>query len=98
MKTITKNLLKISAEKLMFEMNESQYDTLLKEFEILLKQMEIFESIEGIDEVSPMAFPYEIKTTYLREDVAEESLDKKSALKNADNIVDGQIALPKVVG
>jgi Asp-tRNA(Asn)/Glu-tRNA(Gln) amidotransferase C subunit len=34
----------------------------------------------------------------LREDVAETPLDRDEALKNAGNVQDGQIKLPKVVG
>ena len=35
---------------------------------------------------------------YLREDVVEKPLDRDVALKNASDVVDGQIRLPKVVG
>ena len=36
--------------------------------------------------------------TDLREDVVEKPLDRDVALKNASDVVDGQIRLPKVVG
>ena len=98
MKTITKNVLKKAANNLMFEMEESQYDTLLEEFKIVLQQIDFLSDIEGIDNVDPMTFPFDVQTTYLREDVAEKPLNKKEALKNASDVENGQITLPKVVG
>ena len=97
MKKVNKDLLKVSAHKMMFDMSEEQYDALLDEFSILLKQLDFMGDIPHIDEVEPMAFPYEIQTMFLREDVSSEPLDKKEALKNASDVFDGQIRLPKVV-
>ena len=98
MKPINKELLKVAANKLMFTMDESQYDTLLEEFHTILKQMEVMGTIEGVDDVEPMTFPFDVATSYLREDVIETPLDRDEALKNASDVVDGQIRLPKVVG
>lgn len=98
MKPVNKEVLKTAANKLMFTMEEPQYDTLLDEFDVILKQMEIIGKIPGVDEVEPMTFPFEISTSYLREDETEKPLDRDEALKNASDVVDGQIRLPKVVG
>lgn len=98
MKEININVLKDASKKLMFDMEEEQFNTLLKEFEIIQKQMELISKIPGVDDVTPMTFPYEIKTTFLREDVASKPLNRDDALKNAGDVVDGQIRLPKVVG
>lgn len=97
MKKITKEVLKEAANKLLFEMSEEQYDTLLEEFEIITKQMELISNIKGVDEAEPMTFPFDVKTTFLREDVPSKPLDRKEALKNAKDVKDGQIKLPKVV-
>lgn len=98
MKEINKNVLKEASEKLMFKMEEDQYDTLLKEFEVITKQMSLISDIPGVDDVQPMTFPYAVKTTFLREDVASVPLNRDEALKNAGDVVEGQIRLPKVVG
>ena len=97
MKKVDKELLKVSAHKMMFDMSEEQYDALLKEFSYLLKQLECMGDIPHIDEVEPMTFPFEVKTTFLREDIVEKPLSKEEALKNAQDVVDGQVKLPKVV-
>ena len=93
-----KALLVKCANNLMFDMSDDQYDVLLKEFDVLTKQMELFGEIEGLENVSPMTFPFEIYTDFLRDDVEEETLSKEDILRNAKDVVDGQIKLPKVVG
>ena len=95
---ITKETLKEAAEKLMFTMSEAEYQILLEEFESIIKQMEFISDIEGVDDAIPMTFPFEVTTDYLREDEPDEPLSREDALKNAKDIVDGQIRLPKVVG
>jgi aspartyl/glutamyl-tRNA(Asn/Gln) amidotransferase C subunit len=98
MKPIDKKTLKSIANKLMFDMEDSQYDTLLEEFSTIIEQMQLIGEIEGVDDATPMTFPYEVYTSLLREDVVEQPLDRDEALKNASDVVDGQIRLPKVVG
>lgn len=91
-------ILKKCANNLMFDMSEEQYQLLLKEFEIITKQMELLGEIDGLSEVEPMTFPFDVFTSYLREDIEGECLTKEEVLKNAKDVVDGQIKLPKVVG
>lgn len=98
MKTVNKDILKASANKLMFDMSDEQYDTLLAEFDTFLKQLELLNEVPHIDEVEPMTFPFEVSSNCLREDVAEKPLNKDEALKNSGDVVNGQIRLPKVVG
>ena len=93
-----KALLKKCANNLLFDMSDEQYELLLKEFDVLTKQMEVLGEIEGLDKVTPMTFPFSVVTSYLREDIPEESLSKEDILRNAKDVQDGQIKLPKVVG
>jgi len=98
MKAINKEVLKDAAKRLLFEMSEQEYDTLLKEFDVVIKQMELIGKIEGVDDYAPMTFPFDCTTTYLREDIPARPLSKDEALRNAKNKLGGQIKLPKVVG
>ena len=93
-----KALLVKCANNLMFDMSDEQYEVLLKEFDVLTKQMELLGEIDGLENVSPMTFPFDIYTDYLRDDVEEPSLSKDDILRNAKDVVDGQIKLPKEVG
>lgn len=98
MKPVSIDVLKEAAKKLMFDMSDEQYQTLLEEFAIITKQMEMISTIPGVDDAEPMTFPFDCVTSFLREDVPSEPMDIDVALKNAHNVVDGQIRLPKVVG
>lgn len=98
MKEINRAVLKDAAERLMFEMSDEQYETLEKEFEVIIKQMSLIGEIKGVDDCVPMTFPFLVTTDYLREDEVTTPLTKEEVLKNAKDVMDGQIKLPKVVG
>ena len=97
MKKVSKEILKNTANKLMFDMTDEQYDMLIKEFEVLIKQMELIGDIPGVDDAKPMTFPFEVTNDFLREDEVASPLKQEEVLKNATDVVDGQIRLPKVV-
>lgn len=97
MKNINKETLKMAANKLMFDMSEEQYNHLLNEFDVIVSQMNLIGKIEGVDNATPMTFPFDVTSTKLREDVATTPLERDVALKNAKDVVDGQIRLPRVV-
>ncbi len=97
MKEINKTLLKDCAHRLMFDMTEEQYDVLEKEFDVVLKQMALIGENDDLDQYSPMTFPFDVTTTYLRDDNVVETISQADALSNAKDIVEYQIRLPKVV-
>lgn len=97
MKQIDEAVLKDASHRLLFDISDEEMKLLLNEFDILVKQFELLKDIEKVNEVKPMTFPYEIFNDYLREDVPSDVLTKEEALKNAKNVKDGQIKLPKVV-
>ncbi len=92
-----KEELKVLAEKLMFTMNEEEYDTLSKEFDIILKQMDLIGKIPNIENVEPMTYPFQLDNVSLREDKVEEELTLENVLANGKSIQYNQIKLPKVV-
>ncbi len=89
---IEKEYLKTLAGKLMFDMNDEEYETLQKEFDIILKQMDLIGKIEGIKDVKPMT--YQAK---LRKDVVKDELSVEDVLKNAKKTDRDSIKVPKVV-
>ena len=97
MEKASKELFKEIASSLMFELSESDYQALMNEFDAVIEQMNHLSAVKDVDKATPMVFPYEIVTSYLREDVPEQSLKREEVLKNASNVVDGQISIPKVV-
>ena len=97
MKKVTKEVLQESAHKLMFNLSDEQLETLVKEFEIITKQMELIAEIPDVDEAEPMTFPFDVESDVLRDDIASVPCDRNELLKNAHDVKDDQIRLPKVV-
>ncbi len=97
MEKASKEVLQLTASKLMFDMTDEEYDRLVKEFEVLIKQMNIIGEIKGVDDAEPMTFPFDVTNSCLREDVCSTSIKKEEALKNAKDVKEGQIRLPRVL-
>jgi len=97
MKKVDLESLKDAANRLLFDMSDSEYQTLLNEFETIKEEMKIIAEDKSIDNTSPMVFPFEVSTDLLREDAPETPNSREEILKNAKNKVAGQIKLPKVV-
>lgn len=93
---ITKENLKKYANKLMFDMEDSEYETLNREFEVLLQQMELIGKIKDIENVEPMTFPFEVDVT-LRNDDDYRNISIEDALSNCDSVKNREIKVPKVV-
>ena len=97
MKTYNLDVLKDAANRLLFDMSDSEYKTLLKEFDIVTSQMKIIGENKELDSYEPMVFPFECTTSYLREDEPAEPLTREEALRNSSRKAGGQIKLPRVV-
>ena len=95
---INKENLEDYALKLMFRMKDEEYDTFEKEFETILKQMDLIGQIEGIENVEPMTFPFINKDACLRSDIATSYLTTEDAIKNAKQTLHDEVRVPKVVG
>ncbi|MGP1413821.1 MAG: Asp-tRNA(Asn)/Glu-tRNA(Gln) amidotransferase subunit GatC [Bacillales bacterium] len=97
MKEVNKEVLKEAANNLLFDMEDNEYETLLEEFKIISQQFDLIKNIENVDNVEPMTFPFDVTIDYLREDEVKNLITKDDALKNASNVLNGQIKLPKVI-
>ena len=96
---ITKEVLSKYASDLMFKMNDDEYSTLEKEFEIILKQMEHISEIDSLEEVSPMTFPFdlEVDDNYLREDIYNNEICFDDMKINVKEYESNMVKVPKVV-
>lgn len=97
MKEVNLLNLKDCANRLLFDMSEKEYNTLLEEFKTISAQMKIIAEDKNVDNYSPMIYPFEVFTSILREDVPSSPSNREEILKNAKSKVAGQIKLPKVV-
>ncbi len=97
MKEVTIDLLKETAKSLMFDMSDDEYALLKSEFDTIQKQMSLIHNIKGLEDVSPMTFPYDVEFSALREDTPKDVISADDALKNAKDVVENQIRIPKVI-
>ena len=94
---MNKDDLKVLASKLMFTMNEDEYDTLSDEFEIILKQMDLIGKIKNIEKVEPLIYPFPLDNVKMREDKVVDELPIDDILINSGSNLYNQVKLPKVV-
>ncbi len=92
-----KKALETLAKKLMFTMDESEYETLSDEFETILKQMDLIGKIDGINEVEPLIYPFPLDNVRMREDKVVDELPIEDILKNSGDTLYNQVKVPKVV-
>ena len=78
---IEKEKLREYAHKLMFDMNDDEYETLQQEFEVILEQ----------------TFPFTNEDASLREDEVGDYLTVDEVLSNTKHQVRDQVKVPKVV-
>ena len=89
--------LKKLALKTMFRLSDEEMPAMLEEYGVFMHHVQALEAIDTSD-VEPLCFPYEIETTYLREDEPTDVVDVKTVLANGPDVVEDQIRVPKVVG
>ena len=96
---IDKNKLDDLAKRLMFKMNDDEYETLAKEFDVTLKQMEFIGNISDIENVEPMFYPFdlELDDSCLREDIPCNEIDFNDMLNNVKEYEGSKVMVPKVV-
>lgn len=92
-----KDMLKMLASKLMFTMEDSEYETLQDEFETILKQMDLIGKIKDIDKVEPLIYPFKLDNVCMREDKVEDELELDQILANSGDTLYNQVKVPKVV-
>lgn len=90
-------LLKRLARKTMFDIQNQEMNEFINEYDRFMSYVDMLEKIETKG-IMPLAFPYEIETSFLREDESGIALKQEEVLKNAKSVMDGQIKVPKVVG
>lgn len=98
MQKITRENIQDYALKLMFKMKTQEFDSFEKEFETIVKQMDLISKIDGIEKVKPMTFPFINTDARLRKDEATSTLTTDDAIKNAKETIYDEVKVPKVVG
>lgn len=84
------------ANQLMFDLSDEEALDIVKEFDVLTKQLELLDAVdtEGVEE---MVYPFEDETTFLRKDHTDHVISQDEALENVKDKIEGHFVLPKVV-
>lgn len=98
MSKFTKELVDDLANKLLIGLSDEENEMVLNEFDIIDRNIDLINKIDGISEVEPMTHCLDDFVYVLREDVAEESVNIDDLLKNSDDTEGREIVVPKVVG
>ncbi len=95
---VTKEVIDLCAENLLFKLNPGQTDLIYEEFNTIMAQIDFLKGIPGVDQADPMTFPYSEHQKFLRKDKPSKPLRSEEVLKNSNTKIGNQIKLPKVVG
>ena len=85
------------SDLLMIGLTPEENKMILDEFEIIDKNINKINDIDGISDATPMTHALDNFEVELREDVAEESPAIEDLLSNCDQVNDREVEVPKVV-
>ena len=94
----TKEMVNDYADKLLIGLTEEENKMVLEEFDIIDKQIDIINEIDGIEDVEPMTHALDDFNYVLREDEVEESVPIDELLLNCDDTDGSEVKVPRVVG
>lgn len=80
----------------MFSLNDEEVERAQVASEVFLKQIQYLDLIDT-DHVESMDMPYDVVTTWLRDDVVNDVMDREALLKNAPKTEDEYIEIVKVL-
>ena len=99
MTKFTKELVDSYADKLLIGLTEEENKMVLDEFDVIDKDIDIINSIDGIEKVKPMTHALDDQVLdNLRDDKETKSPDIDDLLSNAKHKIGREIEVPKVVG
>ena len=97
MSTFTKEQVDSYADKLLIGLTEEENKMVLEEFELIDRNINLINEIEGIKDIEPMNYALDDFSCSLREDIVEDSIDIDDLLSNCDSSINDEIKVPKVV-
>ena len=98
MSKFTKEMVDDYAEKLLIGLTEEENKMVLDEFDIIDKNIDLINEIDGIENVEPQSWCLDTFIDHLREDEAKPSITREEAFKNCDVHTETETEVPKVVG
>lgn len=99
MSNFTKEKIDKYANDLLIGLTEEERDMIQKEFDDIEASMELINKIDGIKDVEPQSYPFDMEMADLRDDNVEgEEIPIDVLLRNAGSVEGREVEVPKVVG
>ena len=98
MSRFTKEMVEEYADKLLIGLTDNEAQRVLDEFEIIDSSIDLINKIPNINEIEPMTHCLDDFIYELGEDIIEDSCSIENILANSDQVIEREIAVPKVVG
>ena len=87
------------ANDLLIGLTEEERDMIQQEFDDIEASMELINKIDGIKDVEPQSYPFDMEMADLRDDEVEgEEIPIDVLLRNAGSVEGREVEVPKVVG
>lgn len=90
------NEIKKLALDLKFELSDEEASDIQNDFVLLEKKLALLDVI-NTDGVEEMIYPFDVETSYLREDEVSDVLSVEDALSNVSKTKQNHVVVPKVV-
>ncbi len=84
------------AKDIMFELTDQEVEELKVEFQALEQHVKVLDEIDTTN-VEEMIYPYEMETTFIREDEVAYVISHEDAMKNVKSVKIAHVHVPKVV-
>lgn len=93
----TKDIINDYADKLLIGLSDEETNLLVKEFDVINDNMAKINDVKGLESVTPLHFPQDLKTKRIRNGKTLRMIDIDDALKNCDDYIDREVEIVKVV-
>ena len=98
MSNFTEEMIDNYADKLLIGLTDEERKMIQEEFDDIEKNMELINKIDGIKEVEPQSYPFEMIIDNLRsDDDVDDEIPIEELLKNASRTEGREVEVPKVV-
>ncbi len=99
MSNFTEEMIDDYANKLLIGLTDDERKMIQQEFDEIEQNMELINKIEGIKDVEPQSYPFEMEINDLRsDDEVDEEIPIDILLRNAGKVDGREVEVPKVVG
>ena len=98
MSNFTEEMIDDYANKLLIGLTHDERTMIQEEFDDIEHNMELINKIDGIKDVEPLSYPYEMEVDDLRSDnEVDNTIEIDTLLRNAGKVDGREVEVPKVV-